>query len=236
MAWRLGNGKLRKDQTDHYGRLKNGGGGGGATVDDFTDTDTIIFSKDVETQKVRADIAVDVANKIENSLQTPLSTPTATELVGVGTDKSQQRINIGEGIIINNNLMLNVIKLQFEFFEKLDDFWLYTASLTEDEYNKLNDYNSIVFLDALFLPATEEEIYYYGSHVLFMDSSITTEVTPRIRYFYYSSGSSIWSTIEVAEAEGEYTVLAGRVDITETTLKTNIIDKVRSIVLNRKEA
>lgn len=106
MASKLGNGKLRKDQTDHYGRIKRGGGGGGATVDDFVDTSTIKVSEDTQSGKVRMDVASDVVTKIENSLQTPLQTPTATELVGIDTTKSQKRISIGDGLqIVDDELV-----------------------------------------------------------------------------------------------------------------------------------
>lgn len=103
MSSKLGNGKVRKDQTDHYGRIKNGGGGGGATVDDFVDSDTIVVSEDTETEKVKMDIASDVVAKIDNSLQTPLQTPTEIELVAVDTSKSQQRITIGDGLEITED-------------------------------------------------------------------------------------------------------------------------------------
>lgn len=52
----LGNGKIRKDQTDHYGRIKNGGGGGGATIDDFEDSDTVEF---IETADGKVSANVD---------------------------------------------------------------------------------------------------------------------------------------------------------------------------------
>lgn len=103
MASRLGNGKLRKDQTDHYGRVKRGGGGGGATVDDFVDSETIVVSEDTSTGKVKMDVATDVVTKIENSLQTPLTTPTETELVGIDTNKDQKRVKLDKNIFINND-------------------------------------------------------------------------------------------------------------------------------------
>lgn len=102
MASKLGNGKVNKKATDHYGNIKGGGGGGGATEDDFVDSSTIIVSTDTESGKVRMDIAADVESKIENSLQTPLQTPTEIELVGIDESKSQKRITIGKGLIIND--------------------------------------------------------------------------------------------------------------------------------------
>ena len=57
MAWKLGNGKLAKDQTNHYGEVL-GGGGGGITIDDFVDSDNIEFSAP-STGKVSADLSDD---------------------------------------------------------------------------------------------------------------------------------------------------------------------------------
>lgn len=52
MASRLGNGKVRKDQTDHYGRIKEGGG---AKVTDFQDSDSVTWDVDEETGKIFAE-------------------------------------------------------------------------------------------------------------------------------------------------------------------------------------
>lgn len=60
---------------------------------------------DTETGKVIFTLDNTVSNKINNSLQTPLSTPTATELVGIDTSKAQQRISIGSGLAIINNVL-----------------------------------------------------------------------------------------------------------------------------------
>lgn len=68
MAWRLGNGKLRKDQTDHYGRIKNGGGGGGASVEDFVDSTDIKFSLDATTEKIKAVLTDAIKSILENAL------------------------------------------------------------------------------------------------------------------------------------------------------------------------
>lgn len=146
MSSRLGNGKLRKDQTDPYGRLKRGGGGG-ASVDDFVDTSTIIVSEDVTSGKIRMDVAADVTAKIDNSLQTPITAPTSTELVGIGTDKSQERIIIGDGLNIENNTLevtssSNTIEIQLEDITPNNTYFK-AYSVKESDKSKLLDiYNN----------------------------------------------------------------------------------------------
>lgn len=44
-------------------------------------------------------------NKIERALLTPLTAPASTQLVGVGTSKDQQMINIGEGLSLTGNTL-----------------------------------------------------------------------------------------------------------------------------------
>lgn len=104
MALRSGRTGVRRDQVDHYGRVRRSGTGG-ATIEDFVDSETIVFSEDSYSGLVKADLDGDTLNKIEKSLQTPTTTPTATELVGIGTDKSQKRIDVGDGLEIENNVL-----------------------------------------------------------------------------------------------------------------------------------
>lgn len=151
MSWRNGNGKLRKDQTDPYGRIHEE-----VTpfIENFEDSDTIKFSQsalgkvsadlqdevkevinnaltdediksseeiiksvDETDNKIKFNLDNDLSNKINNSLQIPLSTPTSTELVGIGTDKSQKRILIGSQFKIDENTLLydNVIDTGIKF-------------------------------------------------------------------------------------------------------------------------
>ena len=49
MSWLRGNGKVRKDQTDHYGRVK---GDGGAKISDFQDSGSILVEQDASTKKI----------------------------------------------------------------------------------------------------------------------------------------------------------------------------------------
>lgn len=205
MAWRLGNGKLRKDQTDHYGRLKNGGGGGGATADDFADSNTIIFSQDVATQKVRADIAVDVSNKIENSLQTPLSAPTATELVGIGTDKSQKRIKIGNGLSINedNELSSNmyILEKNMPIVEETSEEIYASVVLTASEYaNILNSGVAILKLHVL-----NSEIL--SDMTVTLSERFTTVDTGTFLIVYVFKTGGLTYTVNITEIEDSYVLL-----------------------------
>ena len=68
MSMKDGNGKLRKDQTDHYGRVL-GGGGGGVSPEDFVDTDTIEFSQpEGQPKKIQADLTDAVAEILNNAI------------------------------------------------------------------------------------------------------------------------------------------------------------------------
>ena len=81
---------------------------------DLESSEEIIVDKDTETGKVNFTLDNTVSNKINNSLQTPLATPTSTELVGIDSSKAQQRITIGEGLAIVNNVLVatsSLIKL-----------------------------------------------------------------------------------------------------------------------------
>lgn len=50
-------------------------------------------------------LATATMNTINNSLQIPLSAPTETELVGIGTNKSQLNIGIGSGLSLKNGIL-----------------------------------------------------------------------------------------------------------------------------------
>lgn len=70
---------------------------------DIQDSNEIVFDIDEETDKLFAVLAQEISNKINNSLQAPLTSPSSSELVGIDTNKAQQRIVIGNGLKINNN-------------------------------------------------------------------------------------------------------------------------------------
>lgn len=65
MAWRQGNGKLRKDQTDLYGRVKESGQ---ISVEDFEESDDIKFSQDASTNKIKAELQEEVKEIIDSAL------------------------------------------------------------------------------------------------------------------------------------------------------------------------
>ena len=92
----LGNGKLRKDQTDHYGRIKRWEDKG----DVIEDSEQIKKIVDPETAKTKLYLENNLSNKIANSLQAPIDPEEEKTIVGVDEEGTQIQYKIGEGLEI----------------------------------------------------------------------------------------------------------------------------------------
>lgn len=65
-------------------------------------SDTVVVDVAEDKKTVEVHLDAEVTQKIDNSLQAPTQAPTATQIVGVGTNKAQTMLNIGDGLSIEN--------------------------------------------------------------------------------------------------------------------------------------
>lgn len=95
--------------------------------------------------------------KVDNSLQAPTVAPLSDELVGIGTNKGQKCIAIGNGLIIKNGALTNARTLseyvvKFEIIPSTDNatninFYLQIAfDSTPTNFNDLTDYEKLRWL------------------------------------------------------------------------------------------
>ena len=74
-------------------------------------SDTVVVDVAEDKKTVEVHLDNDITTEIHNSLQKPVGAPTATQLVGIGTNKAQTMISIGDGLEITNG-ELSVIENQ----------------------------------------------------------------------------------------------------------------------------
>lgn len=83
----------------------------------------------------------DATIKANNSLQLPETAPTRTKLIGVGADKSQTFIDIGEGLLVENNTLKttgsHIINLDNELNETSENA-VQNKVITENLNNKVS--------------------------------------------------------------------------------------------------
>lgn len=65
-------------------------------------SDTVVVDVAEDKKTVEVHLDAEVTQKIDNSLQAPTQAPTATQIVGVGTNKAQTMLNIGDGLSVEN--------------------------------------------------------------------------------------------------------------------------------------
>lgn len=185
MSWRNGNGKVNKKATDHYGNVKGGGGGGGASIDDFENSDTIEFEEtrsgkvtanavgggvsaddftgsntinftdDVESGKPQANLEANLVNRIQKALVTPIESPEETELVGITDQGAQARIEIGEGLVLEDNELKvsdNIIDLGSESGGRLTEAQI--QALNNDPYGIVFKHKEFIYRLTAYVSGT----------------------------------------------------------------------------------
>ena len=90
-------------------------------VNILDDSDTVIVSLDETGTKVQLHLASAISNKLAKMLVTPMTKPTSTELVAIGTDGMQERVEIGDGLSIVNGKLVSTVASQIGEINQLLD-------------------------------------------------------------------------------------------------------------------
>lgn len=69
------------------------------------DTETVVISLDSNGTKLNIQLSADVVNKLRKTLVTPISSPSTTELVGVNNQNMQTMIELGNGLVLTNDVL-----------------------------------------------------------------------------------------------------------------------------------
>ena len=69
------------------------------------DTDTVVTDISADGTRIVINLAAPIVNKLAKVLVTPTSTPSKPELVAIGTDNTQQMIELADGLEIENNTL-----------------------------------------------------------------------------------------------------------------------------------
>lgn len=112
-------------------------------------SDTVVVDVAEDKKTVEVHLDAEVTQKIDNSLQAPTQAPTATQIVGVGTNKAQTMLNIGDGLSVENGSL------------KASEKKLYHKAVTFSVFNKLDNVSLICidyYTTSSIIPSTYDEL------------------------------------------------------------------------------